>query len=88
MRLPCPVCGPRPVSEFTYEGDATVVRPPLDADADAWFAAVYQRENPRGPHSELWHHIQGCRSFVRVERDTTTHELHGARLVSPAGDEA
>ena len=87
MRLPCPICGSRSVSEFAYEGDATVV-PPLEADADAWFAAVYQRENPRGPHAELWHHIQGCRAFVRIERDTTTHEILGARLASPAGDDA
>jgi len=88
MRIPCPVCGLRPLSEFTYEGDATVVRPPLDADADSWFAAVYQRENPRGPHTELWHHIQGCRTFVRVERDTATHEIHGAHPASPAGEDA
>lgn len=88
MRIPCPVCGPRPLSEFTYEGDATVVRPPLDADADTWFAAVYQRENPRGPHTELWHHIQGCRTFVRVERDTATHEIHGAHPALPAGEDA
>ena len=83
MRIPCPVCGPRSVAEFTYEGDATVVRPALDADADAWFAAVYERENPRGPHAELWHHVAGCRSFLRVERDTATHAILGAALVSP-----
>jgi len=83
MRIPCPVCGPRSVSEFTYEGDATVARPALDADADAWFAAVYQRANPRGPHSELWHHVGGCRSIIRVERDTGIHVITGASLVSP-----
>ncbi len=88
MRITCPVCGERSAAEFSFGGDATVEMPALDASTEAWNAAVYDRENPRGPHSELWHHIQGCRAFVRVERDTTTHEILGARLVSPAGDEA
>lgn len=88
MRIPCPVCGPRSVSEFTYEGDATVARPPLDADGASWFEAVYERRNPRGPHAELWHHAQGCRCFVEVERDTATHAILGARLVAPAGGDA
>ncbi|MDQ0317682.1 sarcosine oxidase subunit delta [Amorphus orientalis] len=85
MRIPCPFCGPRSVSEFTYEGDATVVRPPLDADPDTWFAAVYERTNPRGSHQEIWHHIQGCRSFLRVSRDTATHAIQGAAMIAPEG---
>ncbi|MEW5422091.1 sarcosine oxidase subunit delta [Amorphus sp. 3PC139-8] len=85
MRIPCPVCGLRSVSEFTYEGDATVLRPPLEADGDTWFATVYERRNPRGPHAELWHHTQGCRCFVEVERDTATHAILSARLVTPTG---
>lgn len=36
---------------------------------------VYFRENPRGPHSEYWHHVGGCRAWLKVRRDTVTHEI-------------
>ena len=37
--------------------------------------SVYLRDNPAGPHSELWYHAFGCRSWLRVRRNTTTHEI-------------
>lgn len=80
LRIPCPFCGPRDHSEFSYEGDATVRYPALDAPEEEWFEAVFLRDNPRGPHAELWHHLYGCRAFLIVERDTATHEIKGARL--------
>ena len=80
MRIPCPICGLRDSGEFTYAGDATVQYPALDADQDAWYEAVYERRNPRGPHTEYWHHTAGCRRYIIVERDTLTHEVFGARL--------
>ncbi len=83
MRIPCPFCGDRDKAEFTYEGDATAIRPALDAPAEDWLKAVYLRENPKGPHQELWRHVLGCRSFVIVERDTLTHEITGSRLAHP-----
>ena len=50
MLIPCPVCGLRDQSEFTYGGDAHVVRPALDdGHAEHWAAYVYDRTNPRGP---------------------------------------
>jgi len=83
LRIPCPFCGPRDHSEFSYEGDAAVVWPALDAPEEAWFEAVYLRENPRGAHREYWHHVQGCRAVLVVERDTATHAITGARLAHP-----
>ena len=93
MLIPCPVCGPRSLYEFTYGGDATVARPPLDAPEEAWFEAVYLRANPRGPHREFWHHVGGCRHLLVVERDTATHAIASVRLAGPfaaaaAGDDA
>ncbi len=88
LRISCPVCGPRDHTEFVYEGDATVVYPALDAPEEAWFEAVFLRENPRGPHRELWHHVQGCRSVLVVERDTLTHEIGAVRLAHPGMAEA
>jgi len=71
MLIPCPVCGLRDQSEFTYGGDATIVRPELaDTNAARWADYVYDRRNPRGPHQEYWHHIHGCRTWLIVERNT------------------
>lgn len=88
LRIPCPVCGPRDHAEFDYEGDATVPYPALDAPREAWFEAVFLRENPRGPHRELWRHAQGCGCWIEVERDTLTHEIAAARLSHPGMREA
>jgi sarcosine oxidase subunit delta len=84
MLIPCPVCGLRDQSEFTYGGDATIVRPSLDNDhVEHWAAYVYDRSNPRGRHREYWHHVHGCRSWLSVTRDTETHDVASARLIGP-----
>ena len=84
LLIPCPCCGPRSVAEFTYGGDATVVRPPHgSADQDAWCRYVYARTNPRGAHLELWQHTGGCRAWLRVARDTATHAISSVELLGP-----
>jgi heterotetrameric sarcosine oxidase delta subunit len=75
LLIPCPWCGPRAQIEFTYGGDATMTRPALDAPVEAWAAFVYQRDNPAGPHDELWFHGAGCRRWFSARRDTRTHEI-------------
>lgn len=77
MRITCPHCGTRGNEEFSYLGDATVVRP-TDAGPDArpaWVDYVYNRDNPAGPHREYWYHAAGCHAWLIVERDTVTHEI-------------
>ncbi|BBK34027.1 N-methylglutamate dehydrogenase subunit B [Stella humosa] len=76
--IPCPWCGPRDEAEFNYRGDATVRRPAPDAGVDAFYDYVYTRANPRGWHTEWWHHAGGCRQFVKVVRHTMTHAIAGA----------
>ena len=78
LLIPCPWCGPRNQIEFTYGGDATVQRPVNDAPVAAWFAYVYLRDNPMGPHDEWWLHSAGCRQWFRVRRDTRTHDILGS----------
>ena len=83
LLIPCPCCGPRNQIEFTYGGDATLVRPAPDAPETAWADYVYLRDNPCGPHDELWFHGAGCRCWFKVRRDTRTHDI----LASvPAGE--
>jgi sarcosine oxidase subunit delta len=76
MLITCPYCGPRDLSEYTYQGDASRTRPdPASADHDAWNAYVYHRPNPAGEHAEYWQHSGGCRAHLRVVRNTLTHEI-------------
>ena len=77
MRIQCPFCGERDVSEFSYLGDAAFRRPAADAAQGEFYEAVYLRDNPAGPHEELWYHTSGCRSWLRVTRNTRTHEILG-----------
>lgn len=90
LRITCPYCGVRDHEEFTYVGDATKVRPDLDASSEDWYKFVYLRDNPRGAHQELWQHNLGCRSIVKVLRDTASHEIldtgyPGDKMTAPAG---
>lgn len=87
MRISCPCCGPRDHAEFAYGGDASDPRPPPDDDDfDRWFDHVYLRDNPRGPHSEYWQHVGGCREWLIVRRDTLTHQVHAVGLAAETGD--
>ena len=77
LRINCPYCGLRDETEFTYHGEADLHRPDGDASEAEFFEYVYLRKNPRGDHEELWHHTAGCRSYVKVRRNTQTHEVLG-----------
>jgi len=83
LRIRCPFCGLRDYSEFSYGSDASVVYPSLDAGEDEWHEAVFMRENVRGLQSETWHHVNGCRMWLIVERDTLTHEIVSVRPAHP-----
>lgn len=85
MTIPCPYCGPRDLSEFTYQGDATRTRPePTSTDETAWHAWVYVRQNPAGWHREYWQHSGGCRAHLVVHRNTLTHEIGEVHLAREA----
>jgi sarcosine oxidase subunit delta len=85
MLIPCPYCGARDVSEFTYQGDANRVRPdPASTDQAAWNAYVYDRTNPAGDHHEYWQHSGGCRSHLKVTRNTLTHRILDVVFARPS----
>ena len=90
-RIRCPWCGVRDEAEFQYQGDASKQRPAPDAGADAFFDYVYARDDPKGWHLEWWQHVGGCRGWVRVVRNTVTHEIRATggpqdELTLPAED--
>ncbi len=81
MRITCPHCGDRPLQEFLYHGDATVLRP-RDGGAvpsEAWTDYVYLRENANGAHAELWYHSAGCHAWLVVIRDLRSHDISSVR---------
>ena len=84
LRIDCPVCGIRDHSEFSYGEDASITYPELsNTDRQAWYEAVFLRDNPRGLHLERWHHVQGCRQWLIVARDTLTHDISSVTLAHP-----
>lgn len=85
MLINCPYCGPRDLSEFTYQGDGNRTRPDsASTDTEAWYAYVYQRENPAGDHNENWQHSGGCRQHLAVVRNTLTHEISSVAFARAA----
>ena len=87
MQINCPHCGSRDVREFTYMGDASRDIPVLDADFDTWARYVWERVNPCGPHEEHWQHSHGCRQFMKVNRNTATHEILSVVAIGPFSGE-
>ena len=90
QRFDCPWCGPRDQSEFTYGREVAKI-PALDAPSAEWFAYVYERDNPAGPHAEWWHHNLGCRQWLVIVRDTVTHAVLSvtpARAAAPQSRDA
>lgn len=77
LYIKCPWCGWRDESEFSYGGEAHIVRPrDPDALSDAeWADYLFMRTNPRGLHRERWVHTAGCRRWFNAIRDTETYEF-------------
>ena len=72
MKVPCPNCGLRPYTEFSFGGELV----PLDeGDPAADFARVYLRRNAPGRQEERWFHALGCRRWFTLSRDTLTNRI-------------
>lgn len=84
MRIHCPHCGERSVDEFMPFGAAGLTRPATEAGLQAYVDYVYMRDNPAGPHLELFQHLGGCRAFLSVLRDTRTHAIQAVHAVQAA----
>jgi len=89
--LDCPYCGPRDECEFSYGGEAHIVRPPEPENVsdEQWADYLFHRDNPRGLHREQWNHAAGCRRWFNVERDTVSYAIKSVYRIgdSPPGTE-
>jgi sarcosine oxidase, subunit delta len=72
LKIPCPNCGPRDHTEFTFGGE---LRPLLAPDPHEDFERVYLMENAPGTQHERWFHLYGCRRWMDLRRDTVTNAL-------------
>lgn len=71
----CPYCGEREQTEFSYAGEAGIVRPdnPDQLSDQEWADYLFYRTNPKGLHDELWVHTAGCRQYFKARRDTVSY---------------
>jgi sarcosine oxidase subunit delta len=74
LLIACPYCGNRPEIEFSYGGEAHLVRAaqPALLDDQAWTDFLYMRSNTKGVYAERWRHARGCGRYFNALRDTTT----------------
>jgi sarcosine oxidase subunit alpha/sarcosine oxidase subunit delta len=72
LKIPCPNCGPRRYTEFTFGGELRDLESP---DPDRDFDRVYLRENKAGKQIERWFHTFGCRRWFTLTRDTVTNRI-------------
>ncbi|MEO4000270.1 sarcosine oxidase subunit delta [Mesorhizobium sp. CAU 1732] len=84
--FPCPFCGPRDETEFTFATEAGKTRPEpaKDVSAEAWSDYLVTNVNPRGATREVWLH-QTCGEFFVMERDTVTHAVTGSNAARGGG---
>jgi len=72
LLVPCPHCGERPFTEFTFGGELRAIDAP---DPDADFARVYLRDNVAGVQEERWFPLLGCRRWLTLRRDTVANRI-------------
>lgn len=76
----CPWCGEREQTEFSYHGEAHIIRPqdPNVLSDEEWSDYLFFRKNPKGVHFERWMHAMGCRQFFNMARHTVTGKIYGS----------
>jgi sarcosine oxidase subunit delta len=72
--MPCPLNGPRSISEFACAGEVSEPRDPALCGDDAWAYHVIFSNNSAGVVREWWFHVPTSYWFI-AERDTVTDEI-------------
>ena len=77
LLIKCPWCGARDEIEFSYGGEAHIMRPHADASlSDKEFGEyLFMRDNAKGVFLERWIHSGGCRRWFNMARDTVSDEI-------------
>ena len=91
LLIECPWCGPRDESEFSYGGEAHILRPadPYALSDAQWAEYLFYRNNPKGRHREQWCHSHGCRRWFNVQRNTVSYVIEAVyKIGGPAPGDA
>jgi heterotetrameric sarcosine oxidase delta subunit len=77
LLIPCPYCGEREETEFSFGDEAHIDRPakPEELSDEEWAQYVFMHTNPKGVHFERWVHTAGCRKWFNVVRDTVSYKI-------------
>jgi heterotetrameric sarcosine oxidase delta subunit len=70
----CPNCGRRSVYEFKFGGEYKQT-PDQGAEMKEWCDYLYFNQNISGFHDEWWYHTMGCGDWIKIRRNTATHEI-------------
>jgi sarcosine oxidase, subunit delta len=72
--MPCPLNGPRNISEFAYGGEVEDMPDPATCSDEEWSDFVFFRNNAATVVREWWYHTPTSYWFI-AERDTRTDEI-------------
>ena len=72
--MPCPLNGPRNISEFVCGGEVVATPEPNHCSDEAWADYVFMLDNRKGVVREWWFHVPTAYWFI-AERDTRTDEI-------------
>ena len=77
LSIQCPWCGSRDQSEFSYGGEAHIVRPeePEKLSDEEWGDYLFNRKNTKGRFQEQWCHTAGCRQWFNAIRDSQSYKI-------------
>ena len=73
-RLTCPFCGPRELEEFLFH--KTLAEP-----GSTLYGAIYERVSRTQEILEHWQHMCGCRAWLWVRRNPSTHDVQEVRCL-------
>ncbi len=72
--MPCPLNGPRNISEFVCGGELTEMPEPDSCSERQWADYVFMENNSKGNVYEWWMHVPTSYWFI-AERNTETDEI-------------
>lgn len=72
--MPCPLNGPRNISEFVCGGEVVEMPDPVCAGDREWADYLFMETNARGVVKEWWLHVATSYWFI-AERNTETDEI-------------
>lgn len=80
-RIPCPLNGLRPATEFQYGGELRPMPAPATQSDQDWARYVFNRSGVAAVKREWWCHMPSGYWFI-AERDTLTDEFLATYEVS------